>query len=219
MAGSNHIRTFTPVARLPCPFGQFASGIVRRMKPLARRAWALIEAERRASQLRVAWHLRRAEAGPGAVIVGRPYVTCRDLHVGAQLLVFSQDRRVRLGGTGRIDLGDRVFLNAGSMITARQQVTIGDDVAVAYDAIITDSDDHGLEGGQTRTAPVRIGDGAWIGARAIVLPGVTIGHRAVVAAGAIVTRDVPDDTLVAGQPAKPIRTLVYPPGTARAWSD
>lgn len=171
------------------------------------------------SSIRVRWHLRHAEVGPGAAIAGRPYVACRDLHIGRDLLVFAQDRRVRLGGTGRIELGDRVFLNAGAIITARQCVTIGNDVAIAYDALITDSDDHGIEGGPVRTRPVTIGDGAWIGARAIVLPGVTIGCRAVIAAGAIVTRDVPDDTLVAGQPARAIRTLCYPPGVVRAWTD
>lgn len=112
-----------------------------------------------------------------------------------------------------------MFLNAGSMITARESVTIEDDVAIAYDAIVTDSDDHGLEGGPIRTAPVTIKRGAWAGARAIVLPGVTVGRRAVIAAGAIVTQDVPDDTLVAGQPDRPLRALQYPSGVVRAWSD
>src|SRR5690349_22847890 len=68
-----------------------------------------------------------------------------------------------------------------------------------------------LKGGATRTVPVTVCDGARIGARAIVLPGVSIGSRSVVAAGAIVTRDVPADNLVAGQPARAIRGLRYPP--------
>jgi acetyltransferase-like isoleucine patch superfamily enzyme len=187
--------------------------------PVVRRAWGLLKPDVRASQARVRWHLRHAEVGPEAVINGRPYITCRDLVVGANLLVLAPDRRVRLGGLGRIRIGDRVLLNAGSMVTARDLVEIGNDVALSYDAFVTDSDDHGLEGGPTRTAPVKIKDGAWIGARAIVLPGVTVGRRAVVAAGAIVTHDVPDDTLVAGQPARPLRALVYPPGVRRAWSD
>jgi maltose O-acetyltransferase len=112
-----------------------------------------------------------------------------------------------------------VFLNAGCIVTARQQVTIGNDVAVSYDALVTDSDDHGLEGGRPRTAPVTIGDGAWIGARAIILPGVTVGRRAVIGAGSIVTRDIPDDSLAAGQPARVLRRLSYPTGVVRAWSD
>ena len=68
-------------------------------------------------------------------------------------------------------------------------------------------------------APVRIGDGTWVGARAMILPGVTIGKRVVVAAGSVVTRDVPDDSLVAGNPARVIRSLDYPAGCRRAWHD
>jgi serine acetyltransferase len=68
-------------------------------------------------------------------------------------------------------------------------------------------------------APVRIGDGSWIGTRAVILPGVTIGRRVLVAAGAVVARDVPDDSLVAGNPARVVRTLSYPPGCLRAWHD
>ena len=55
--------------------------------------------------------------------------------------------------------------------------------------------------------PIRIGDDVWIGGGAIVLPGVTIGDRSVIAAGSVVTRDVPPDTLVAGNPARPLRQL------------
>lgn len=189
------------------------------MSAIGRAVWAIAKPDVRSSAFRVRWYLRHAEVGPGARILGRIHVPCRDLHIGADLLVISPDRTVRVGGQGRIDIGNRVFLNAGSMITSREHITIGDDVAVAYDAFITDSDDHGIEGKPARTQPVTIGAGSWIGARAIILPGVTIGARVVVAAGAIVTRDVPDDTLVAGQPARVVRKLMYPPGAVRAWND
>ena len=56
-------------------------------------------------------------------------------------------------------------------------------------------------------APVRIGKGVWIGARATLLACITIGDNAVVAAGAVVTKDVPDDTVVGGVPAKPIKSF------------
>jgi maltose O-acetyltransferase len=59
---------------------------------------------------------------------------------------------------------------------------------------------------ETRGAPIRIGDYAWIGSGAIILPGVTVGRGAVVAAGSIVTRDVPAFTIVAGNPARSIAT-------------
>lgn len=61
--------------------------------------------------------------------------------------------------------------------------------------------------GEERALPVRIGDDCWLGGGAIVLPGVTIGDRSVVGAGAVVTRDVPPDSLVAGNPARVIRKL------------
>ncbi len=54
---------------------------------------------------------------------------------------------------------------------------------------------------------IRIGKNVWIGGSAIILPGITIGDRSVIAAGAVVSKDVPSDTLVAGNPAKPIRSL------------
>ena len=61
--------------------------------------------------------------------------------------------------------------------------------------------------GPNRTARVRIGHGCWIGARTVILPGVTIGDGAVIGAGSIVNRDVPADTLVAGAPVWVIRAL------------
>ena len=70
-----------------------------------------------------------------------------------------------------------------------------------------------------RQAPVVIGRGAWLATRATVLAGVRIGRRSVVAAGSVVTCDVPDDTLVAGVPARPVRTLSYRRGQVAAWKD
>ena len=87
------------------------------------------------------------------------------------------------------------------------------------EAYLMDSDSHGVEGRPVKNAPIHIGNGTWIGARAIILPGVTIGSRCLVAAGAVVSKDVPDDTLVAGNPARVVRELVYPAGVTRAWYD
>jgi acetyltransferase-like isoleucine patch superfamily enzyme len=65
-----------------------------------------------------------------------------------------------------------------------------------------DTDQHALPDGQMESAPIVIGDRAWIGARAIVLKGVTIGHDAVIGAGSVVTRDVPPRAVVGGVPAR-----------------
>ena len=69
---------------------------------------------------------------------------------------------------------------------------------------------HGLEPdrrGDNIPAPIHVGENVWIGSHATILPGVTIGENAIVAAGAVVTKDVPADTVVAGVPARPIRKL------------
>ena len=180
---------------------------------------ALLAQEERVSRLRVAYHLRDARVGSNARIVGRPYVRCRDLTIGDDFLLWSDVRATVLEGTGSMSFGDRCFVNVGVTIVADESVRIGSDVAIGHDAFVIDTGMHGLEGRPPTTSPVTIGDGAWVAARAMVLPGVTVGSRSVVAAGSIVTRDVPDDTLVAGSPAVVVRTLDYPPGVTRAWTD
>ena len=108
-------------------------------------------------------------------------------------------------------LGDDVFINAACCFDLSAPITLGNRVQLAYQVtLMTGGHDfgaHDSRAGKHRPQPISIGDGVWIGARATVLPGVSIGAGAVVAAGALVTKDVPPDTVVAGVPAKPIRTL------------
>lgn len=103
-------------------------------------------------------------------------------------------------------MGRNSVVNQGVILDARRGLMIGDNVSISEQAIIYtlqhDLDDANFE---VTGSPVTIGDRAFIGARAIVLPGVNIGEGAVVAAGAVVTRDVPPFTVVGGVPAKPIR--------------
>ena len=80
--------------------------------------------------------------------------------------------------------------------------------AISWGVQIQDTNFHRLRGTIETTRPVRIEDGVWIAANATVLKGVTIGQGAVVAAGAVVTKDVPPRTMVAGVPARVIRTDV-----------
>ncbi|MFH1077966.1 MAG: acyltransferase [Patescibacteria group bacterium] len=87
-------------------------------------------------------------------------------------------------------------------------IEIGDDVVIAPEAYILAHDASTYPFvGHTAIGKVRIGDGAFIGARAIILPNVTVGDRSIVGAGAVVTRDVPPDTVVAGNPAVPVETI------------
>jgi len=179
--------------------------------------WIAAEYRQRA---RARWSLRKvAKVGRRPVVLGSPTVDASDLEVGDDFKVWSGHRRTLVSGWGRLRVGDRVFINTGSVIISTLEITIGDDVAFASDVYVIDSNSHGMEGRPFVEAPVRIGDGTWVGARAMILPGVTIGKRVVVGAGAVVTRDVPDDSLVAGNPARVIRSLTYPAGCRRAWHD
>ena len=108
-------------------------------------------------------------------------------------------------------LGDRFYANAGCIFLDSAPVTIGDR-ALFGPAVQLLAATHPLEAelraqGLEYAEPISIGDDVWLGGGAIVLPGVTIGDRAVVGAGSVVTRDVPADVVVAGNPARVIRSL------------
>lgn len=176
------------------------------------RAW-----RQQRARSRILSSARRVGANP--VVLGDPIVACDNLEIGDAFRIWSAHRQTLVSGPGRIRIGDRVFINAGAVVYSEVAITIGDDVALANEVYVMDTSSHGIEGRDPKAAPVTIGAGTWVGARAIVLPGVTIGRRVVVAAGAVVTKDVPDDVLVAGNPARVVRPLTYPPNCMRAWHD
>jgi acetyltransferase-like isoleucine patch superfamily enzyme len=105
-------------------------------------------------------------------------------------------------------LGDDVDLARGVLITTRGGVTIGDRVLVGYNSMILSTnhripDGHGrIFGAGHDLKAVSIGDDAWIGAHVVIVPGVSIGNGAVVAAGSVVTKDVEPFTVVGGVPAR-----------------
>lgn len=172
------------------------------------------------AEARGRWYFRHAEPrGRRCWVIGKPLVTARHISVGDDLLLWSIHRQTHLGGepTGRIEFGDRVFVNSGAVILSFERISIGDNVAIASEVFITDSDNHPMADRPMRRGEVTIGDGSWVATRAMILAGVTIGSRAVVGAGSLVLDDVPDDTLVAGVPARPVRKLTYPPGATTAW--
>ena len=112
---------------------------------------------------------------------------------------------------GKIDLLGNTFMAGNNMIISKESVTIGKDCAIAWGVTICDHDMHKIyidDIQQTETAPVKIGNGVWIGMNATILKGVTIGDGAVIAAHSVVTKDVPSKALVGGNPAKIIRDEV-----------
>lgn len=110
-----------------------------------------------------------------------------------------------------ISVGPRAALMNGCELIARVRIDIGADCRIGPHTLIYDSDFHELapqrrdEAG--RSAPVRIGENVWIGSRAMILKGVSIGRDAVVAAGSVVTRDVSTGSIVAGNPARPVGSV------------
>lgn len=108
-----------------------------------------------------------------------------------------------------IRLGRKVFINSGCMFMDRGGITLEDGVFVGPQVnIITENHAEQPElRHNVYTKPVVIKRNAWIGAAAVILPGVTIGENAIVAAGAVVTRDVPDNVIAGGVPARAIRPI------------
>ena len=122
------------------------------------------------------------------------------LFQGASIYVAPYAKLVLKGGWS--------FLNTNSTLNCFHHIEIGKGCAISDNVCITDSDSHYIEGQKDRmTAPIVIGDHVWIGKNVTVLKGVTIGSGAVVGAGSVVTKDVPCNTVVVGNPAKPIKTI------------
>lgn len=126
-------------------------------------------------------------------------------------LMVQGDFQIGLGSDVRIFENANLILNSGYLngfvqIVCAKKIQIGENVAIARDVIIRDTDAHSIEDGKhEKSKEVIIGNHVWIGTRAIIMKGVHIGDGAVIAAGAIVTKDVPPNTIVAGVPAKVIR--------------
>ena len=131
-----------------------------------------------------------------------------------------------LGPQGTCTVGDFTLLN-GALIMAQERITIGSYCLISWNVGIADSDFHPLDPAQRRidaealapffpgrparpqlkTAPVTIHDNVWIGMHAVILKGVEIGENSVVAAGAVVTKSIPANVVVAGNPATVVREL------------
>jgi acetyltransferase-like isoleucine patch superfamily enzyme len=156
-------------------------------------------------------HLRSKK--PGAIVIGN-HVSC---YAGCSFAI---------GENGRCTVGDFTLLN-GALIMAEEKIDIGSYCLISWGVGIADSDFHPLEPAQRlidaqalapffkdrpprprlTTAPVKICDNVWIGMNAVILKGVTIGQNSVVAAGAVVTKSVPANTVVAGNPAAVVKTF------------
>ncbi len=164
--------------------------------------------------LRARWYLRHATSlGEKVRLWGRPSIQ----NWGTMII----GERVRLVSTiatlelvvedGTLEIGKGTFINYGCSIAATQLIRIGANSSIGTYAILMDNDYHRLEPGRRyerpESAPIILQDNVWLGARVIVLRGVTIGTGSVIGAGSVVTHDIPPCTLAVGVPAKVIREL------------
>jgi NDP-sugar pyrophosphorylase family protein len=164
--------------------------------------------------------LKGARLEPGVIFWGRPLISVAPdslLHLGTHVQLASALRSNPLGcfqpcvlrtlaPQARLVMAPNSGAS-GAVLCAGLSIEIGEGTLIGSGAMIIDNDLHVLTDsgwrGETRSnaRPVKIGREAFIGARAIVLKGVTIGDRAIVGAGAVVTRDVPAGCVAAGNPA------------------
>jgi maltose O-acetyltransferase len=107
----------------------------------------------------------------------------------------------------RIAIGDHTFINYGSSISAYKHVEIGRHCLLGHYTLIVDRNEHGVEQRELAppAAPVVIEDHVWVGSRVTILPGISIGRYSVIGAGSVVTKDVPANCLVVGNPARVVR--------------
>jgi maltose O-acetyltransferase len=104
-----------------------------------------------------------------------------------------------------LTIGDHTLINVGCFFELTEPISIGDGVALGHEVMLLTSTHrlgtHERRAGELQTGSIRIDDGAWIGSRSVILPGVTIGSGAVVAAGSVVTKDVDANSVASGAPA------------------
>jgi maltose O-acetyltransferase len=161
------------------------------------------------------WHLRHAdEVGERVRLRGRPSIRNHGrMIIGSRVQLVSTIATLELVtlSEGTLEIGERTLLNYGCSIAAADLVRIGARCLIGTHAIIMDNDFHCIEPERRlewpKSRPIVIGDNVWIGARVIVLGGVHIGDDSCIGAGSLVVDDVPPRTLVAGVPARVIRSL------------
>lgn len=166
-----------------------------------------------AGRLRAAaLRLRGAHVGAktsigGDVRVRRPWC----IELGARVEVEHNVFFKIVGDDARVVVGDSAFIGTGTEFDVLASLRIGAHTLVAPNVFITDHAHNADRGARldqqgSRSAAVTIGDDVWIGTRAVILAGVTIGNGAVIGAGAVVTKDVAANSVVAGVPARAIGT-------------
>jgi acetyltransferase-like isoleucine patch superfamily enzyme len=161
----------------------------------------------------ILWLRTCDKVGAGTRTFRRPNVENRGrIELGSRVRLNSHWAPTELvsGPDGCIEIGDNVFVNYGTIISAQQRVRIGANCMIGNYCIIADTEIPGIgnpPGGPTTEArAVDIGEGVWLAARIVILPGTRIGAGATIAAGSIVAGDIPANSVAGGIPARVLRT-------------
>lgn len=157
----------------------------------------------------------RMERVPG--ISGDPKIYIGDdVYISGTIVIMAG----RIFPDPELRIGNRSFVADGCLFSVAKLIEIGDDVLIAGDCSISDYSQHpvdpekriaGLQVDPEDVRPVRIGNRAWLGRRATILPGVSIGEDAVIGAAAVVTKDVPPGAICVGNPGRILSRTVYDP--------
>lgn len=157
--------------------------------------------------LRGLWFSRKLTEH-GIIVVSGGWPGPRLINQGGKIYAencqFYSGVRLELGKGATLRIGNGTYLNRNTVVVAEKLVNIGRDCRISWDVVIMDSDLHPIFGRPMKDQPVIIGDRVWIGCRSIIVKGVHIGSGAMVAAGSVVTKDVPPHTVVGGVPARVI---------------
>ena len=165
--------------------------------------------------LRARYYLRQATSvGPKVRLWGRPSVRNDGrMIIGNRARLVSTITPLELvaGRDGTLEIGEGVFINYGCSIAASKLIRIGPNCSIGTYVIIMDNDFHRLEperrNERPESMPIILEENVWLGARVIVLRGVTIGAGSAIGAGSVVTRDIPPRSVAVGVPARVIKTL------------
>lgn len=118
-----------------------------------------------------------------------------------------------IGNHKYLEMGKGSIIRDGGLLLLKNKIKLGENTAIAHQVLLlTSANPNGPRNKLSKVypkicKPIIIGDNTWIGARVTILPGITIGDFCIVAAGSVVTKDIPDYTVVAGVPAKEVKKL------------
>jgi serine acetyltransferase len=165
--------------------------------------------------LRARWYLRKANnVGPRVRVWGRPKVHNEGtIRIGDRTKLISHTATLALSTApgATLDIGERVFINFGCTLGATQLIRIGPRCAIGSHAVIIDNDFHTVDPERRYvvppSAPIILEENVWLGARVVVLRGVTIGAHSVIGAGSVVTRNIPPRSLAVGLPARVVKSI------------